>query len=224
MINIRRALRLTCLLGLLMSPFGPVSAHDYTSLNEFQIDRANDATSENILQIQLFLRDMVQRVHVSSQWPELKLKVMGEALLHQQEEAELGLEYFSSTGVNVQSPQTQLENPLIGRTVSAGQAINTTQLLIKYLGTLENQDAFISEVYSGGKSSILYNLMAAQREKMDIYRALFTVMPAPGQTAPAATIAPPPQMAVVPVLLYLSGGLGLCALVTMLLRPGKRPA
>ena len=222
MINICGTIRLGCLLGLLTLTAGPVSAHDYTSLNEFQIDRANDATSENILQIQLFLRDMVQRVHVSSQWPELKLQVMGEALLHQKEEAELGLEYFSSTGINTQSPQAQLENPLIGRTVSAQQAINTTQLLIKYLGTLESQDAFISEVYSGGKSSILYNLMAAQREKMDIYRTLFTVMPSPGQTT--AATAPPAPMAVVPVGLYLSGGLGLCALVTMVLRPEKRSA
>lgn len=205
-------------LGLCAGPVNPAWSHDYTSLNEYQIDRANDATSDNILQIQLFLREMVQQAHVSSRWPEIKLQAMGDALLHQKEEAALGLEYFISIGINVQSPQAQLENPLVGRTVSAGQAIDTTQALIRHLATLTSQDAFIQEVYAGGKASILYNLMAAQREKMDIYRTLFIVMPSPGQSAASE---PPVQTAAIPVLLYLFGGLGLCALLTMLLKPGR---
>lgn len=226
MMDIRNTLSRAVLVSLLALSAAQISAHDYTSLNEFQIDRANDATSENILQIQLFLRDMVAQNHMSTRWPEPKLQMMGEALLHQKEEATLGLEYFISTGIDVQSLQAQLQNPLVGRTIAGNQALDTVAALIKYLGTLESQDAFIQEVYSGGKSSILYNLMAAQREKMDIYHTLFVVMPSPGQTSttPAVVTTPTVQTAAIPVLLYLFGGLGLCALATMLIKPVRREA
>lgn len=223
MMHIRKTLSRAGFAALLTLATAQLSAHDYTSLNEYQIDRANDATSENIMQIQLFLRDMVSQVHVSTRWPEQKLEMMGEALLHQKEETALGLEFFISTGIDVQSLQSQLKNPLVGRTVAGNQALDTVTTLIKYLGTLESQDAFIQEVYSGGKSSILYNLMAAQREKMDIYHTLFVVMPSPGQTTatPAVVTTPTVQTAAIPTVLYLLAGLGLCALAAMLFKPGR---
>ena len=69
----------------------------------------------------------------------------------------------------------------------------------------------------------MYNLMTSQREKMDIYRTLFNVMPSPPGTPGASTlvIAPVAETAAMPVLLYLFGGLGFCALVTMILKPEK---
>ena len=198
--------------------FTNVYAHDYTSLNEYQIDRANESTSAGILQLQLFLGDIFRQVHTSDRWPDIKLEALHDDLLHQKEEAELGMEYFLATGLNVTSPEIMLKNPLIGRTVAAGQAIDNAFALIKHINSLESQDAFIKEVYVGGQASIMYNLLAAQREKMDIYRALFIAMPSPNATAAV----PIQQTAVIPVLLYLFGVLGFCALITMSLRPGKQ--
>jgi hypothetical protein len=69
----------------------------------------------------------------------------------------------------------------------------------------------------------MYNLMTSQREKMDVYRTLFNVMPSPPGT-PGAFVpmaAPEVETPAIPVLLYLFGGLGFCALVTMILKPEK---
>lgn len=205
------------LFGLFL--FTQVHAHDYTNLNEYQIDRANDSISENIMQLQLFLGEMFRQQYKAEQWPDTKLQMMRDSLLHQQEEAELGLEYFMAAGVNVQSPQVMLSKPLVGRTVASGQVIETAFALIKYINSLESQDAFIKEVYAGGQSSYMYNLMAAQREKMDLYLVLIAL---PSATGPAATdTVTAQQTPAVPLLLYLFGILGVCALATMALKPGK---
>jgi hypothetical protein len=108
-----------------------------------------------------------------------------------------------------------------GRTVAANQLVQTTYDLIKYMETLENQQAFIKEIYTGGKAAYMYNLMTSQREKMDIYRTLFNVMPSPPGTPGASVSVPEAETAAIPLLLYLFGGLGFCALVTMILKPEK---
>ena len=203
--------------------FGNASAHTYTTLNEYQIDRANETASTSVLQLQVFLSDMFKQKYMADRWPDLKLSAMRDDMMHQIEEAEMGIEYFLSTGLNTQSAPVLLLNPVAGRTVAANQLVQTSYDLIKYMETLENQQAFIKEIYTGGKAAYMYNLMTSQREKMDIYRTLFNVMPSPPGTPGASTlvIAPVAETAAMPVLLYLFGGLGFCALVTMILKPEK---
>jgi len=198
--------------------FTNVCAHDYSSLNEYQIDRTNDTISAGILQLQLFLGDMFRQKYISGRWPDPKLIALRDDLLHQQTETALGREYFESVGINIQSPDVLLTNPVAGRTVAAGQVVDTALALIKNINLMENQDAFIKEVYAGGQASVMYNLLAAHREKMDIYRALFIALPSPA-TTPSV---PAQQTGIVPVLSYLFGGLGLCALITMLLLPATK--
>ena len=214
-----RAIMALVLFSLILST--NLDAHDYTNLNEYQIDRANDSISDSILQLQLFLGDIFRQNHVSDKWPDTKLLLLRDDLLHQREEAELGQEYFLATGLNIQSPDVMLKNPLIGRTVVSGQVIDTAFALIKYINSLESQDAFIKEVYAGGQASIMYNLLAAQREKMDLYRSLFIALQLPATGGTNTASMPAPQTAVVPLLLYLFGILGLCALVSMMLRPDQ---
>ena len=195
-----------------------VHAHTYTTLNEYQIDRANDTASASILQLQVFLSDMFKQKHVSDRWPDIKLSAMRDDMMHQLEEAEMGMEYFLSTGINIQSQEVLLANPVAGRTVAANQMVETANALIKYMATLQDQQVFIKEVYTGGQSAYMYNLLTSQREMMELYRAIFNSVP-----SPAAAAAPVVQTAVIPVFSYLFGGLGLCALVTILLKTDNRP-
>lgn len=196
--------------------FSDARAHTYTTLNEYQIDRANDTASTSILQLQVFLADMFKQKHMSDRWPELKLMAIRDDMAHQKEEAEMGIEYFLSTGINIQSQEALVAKPVAGRTVAASQMVDTAYALIKHMETLENQQAFIKEIYTGGQSAYMYNLITSQREKMELYRTIFNSVP-----APTAAAAPAVQTAVIPVLLYLFGGLGLCALVTIILKTAK---
>ncbi len=214
-----RAITTSALVFCSLLFYSQPQAHTYTTLNEYQIDRANDTASTSVMQLQVFLSDMFKQRYTADRWPDLKLAAMRDDMMHQIEEAEMGVEYFLSTGINIQSQEVLLANPVAGRTVAANQLVQTTYALIKYMETLENQQAFIKEVYTGGQSAYMYNLITAQREKMDIYRALFMVMPSP--TATTTAVVPEFQTAAIPVLLYLFGGLGLCALLTMLLKPDR---
>ena len=56
--------------------FGNASAHTYTTLNEYQIDRANETASTSVLQLQVFLSDMFKQKYMADRWPDLKLSAM----------------------------------------------------------------------------------------------------------------------------------------------------
>ena len=159
----------------------PVTAHDYNNLNEIMIDRANDAISKSILQAQSFMTEIFQQRYKPASWPDVKLNVLRSDLMHQVEEADMSLEYFASRGVNILSTEVLFDNPLAGRSVAASQGIKTTYELLRHINTLESVDEFIKEIYSGGMSAQMYNLVTSYREKMDLYKEIFVKVPGPGQ-------------------------------------------
>lgn len=179
---------LTAALLLLTVSFA-ARAHDYNNLNEIMIDRANEAISKSILQAQSFMTEIFQQRYKPTSWPDMKLNILRNDLMHQVEEADMSLEYFATRGVNIQSTEVLFDNPLAGRSVAASQGIKTTYELLRHINTLENADEFIREIYSGGMSAQMYNLVTSYRQKMDLYREIFIKVPGPGQMPVTTTAA-----------------------------------
>jgi hypothetical protein len=152
-------------------------AHEYTNLNEIMIDRVNDSIAGSILQVQSFLTEIFRQSYKPDSWPDTKITVLRNDLMHQKEEANMSLDYFVAKGINVQSQEVLYNNPLAGRSVAASQGIETAFALLKHVNTLESQDEFVKEIYSGGQSAHMYNLLTAYREKMDLYRYIFVTVP-----------------------------------------------
>ena len=174
-------------------------AHEYSNLNEIMIDRSNDSISSSIIQVQSFLTTIFKQSYKTTSWPDIKLTVLRNDLMHQMEEASMSLDYFADAGVNIQSQEVLLDNPLAGRSVAASQGIETAYALLKHLNTLNGQDEFVKEIYTGGQSAHMYNLLTAYREKMDLYQYVFVTVPGPNQiqTEENTTVAPP-QTSVMP--------------------------
>jgi hypothetical protein len=181
-------------------------AHDYNNLNEIMIDRANEAVSKSILQAQSFMTEIFQQRYKPTSWPDVKLNVLRNDLMHQVEEADMSLEYFASKGVNLQSTEILFDNPLAGRSVAASQGVKTTYELLKHINTLESVDDFIREIYSGGMSAQMYNLVTAYRQKMDLYREIFVKVPGPGQmpTNTSAASGTPQSISLFPYAIILA--------------------
>lgn len=158
-----------------------IYGHEYSNLNEIMIDRANDSVANSVLQVQSFLTEIFRKTYISDDWPDRKLTILRNDLMHQKEEANMSLDYFAANGINIQSQEVLFDNPLAGRSMAANQAVETAFTFLKYITTLESQDQFIKEIYSGGQSAHMYNLLTAYREKMDIYKEIFINVPGPGQ-------------------------------------------
>ncbi|NNE36663.1 MAG: hypothetical protein HKN08_00035 [Gammaproteobacteria bacterium] len=162
-------------------------AHEYSNLNEVMIDRANDSIANSVVQVQSFLTDIFRRTYVPDEWPDRKLSILRNDLMHQKEEANMSLDYFAANGVNVQTQDILWDNPLAGRSMAANQAVETAFSFLKYITALENQDIFITEIYSGGQSAHMYNLLTSYREKMSLYKAIFDNVPGPDQIIDSLT-------------------------------------
>jgi len=147
-------------------------AHDASSLNDDAIDRMNDTIVNNVLQTQGVLSGIFQRQRADAAWPDPEIDRLQSELMHLKEESELTLEYLLASGANLQSAESLMANPRAGRSVSADQAIDTAIALLKHASTLENLDAFVKEIYTGGQSAYMYNLLTAYREKMALYAEL----------------------------------------------------
>lgn len=169
----------TVLLSLLFS--FECYSHEYSNLNERMIDRANDSIAASTLQIQSFLTTIFRQQYKPDSWPDIKIRLLRNDLMHQREEANMSLDYFAANKVNIQSKDTLFNNPLAGRSVAASQSIETSFALLNHINTLKNQEEFIKEIYSGGMSAHLYNLVTSYREKMDLYKFIFITVPGPGQ-------------------------------------------
>ena len=156
-------------------------AHEYSNLNEIMIDRANDSIASSIVQVQSFLTDIFRQRYKPEVWPDVKLTVLRNDLMHQKEEANMSLDYFAANGINIQSTEVLFDNPLAGRSVAASQGIETAYAMLAYVTTLESQEEFIKQIYTGGMSAHMYNLITAYREKMDLYKSIFITVPGPGQ-------------------------------------------
>ena len=155
--------------------------HEYSNLNEIMIDRSNDSVANSVLQVQSFLTEIFRNTYTPDVWPDRKLTILRNDLMHQKEEANMSLDYFAANGVNIQSRDVLFDNPLAGRSIAANQAVETAFALLKYIITLESQDQFIKEIYSGEQSAHMYNLLTAYREKMDLYKEIFINVPGPNQ-------------------------------------------
>ena len=179
------------MLSLIISFNG--QAHEYTNLNEIMIDRTNESIGSSITQVQSYLSEIFRQRYKPETWPDTKLTVLRNDLMHQKEEANMSLDYFVANGVNIQSAEALFNNPLAGRALAASQGIETAFALLKYVNTLESQEAFVKEIYSGGISAYMYNLITAYREKMDLYKSIFITIPGPGQQ-PTETASETPVM------------------------------
>ncbi len=155
--------------------------HEYSNLNEIMIDRSNDSVANSVLQVQSFLTEIFRNTYTPDVWPDRKLTILRNDLMHQKEEANMSLDYFAAKGVNIQSSDVLFDNPLAGRSMAANQAVETAFAFLKYITTLESQDQFIKEIYSGGQSAHMYNLLTAYREKMELYKEIFINVPGPNQ-------------------------------------------
>jgi len=149
--------------------FVNVLAHEPASYTDSGVSRMNDTVYTNVLQAQTVLSSFMQRIQVSSVWPDPQITRLHDDLIHLKEETEHSLEYFGIIGVNIRSAETLRENPIAGRSVAAAQAVETTMTLLKHVMSLDSQDSFVSEIYSGGTSAYMYNLVGAHREKMELY-------------------------------------------------------
>ncbi len=213
-----RIFRLFTAALLLISVSISVPAHDYNNLNEIMIDRANDAIFKSILQAQSFMTEIFQQRYKPTSWPDVKLNLLRNDLMHQVEEADMSLEYFATRGVNIQSTEVLFDYPLAGRSVAASQGIKTTYELLKHINTLESADEFIREIYTGGMSAQMYNLITAYRQKMDLYREIFVKVPGPGQMPVTSGVASeiPRSISLLPYVLIL--GLTCIAIVAYLIK------
>jgi hypothetical protein len=158
-----------------------VYAHDYSNLNEIMIDRSNESIVNSLFQIQSFLTDIFRKSYKAESWPDRKITLLRNDLMHQKEEANMNLDYFVASGINIQSVEVLFNNPLAGRSLAGNQGVETAYALLKHIDTLESQEAFVKEIYSSGQSAYMYNLVTAYREKMELYKSIFINVPGPGQ-------------------------------------------
>jgi hypothetical protein len=149
-----------------------VFAHDAGNLNEFTVDRANDAAREKILEAQNVLTKVLRGGGKDKAWPLPDLERLKDDIRHMKEDADLSMDYLANQGVNIRNPQSLMANPLAGRTVSATRALETGLALLEHAASLETREAFVKEVYTRGMSYYMYDLLDAYRDKMDLYAAL----------------------------------------------------
>jgi hypothetical protein len=148
---------------------GIACAHDFSNLNESMIDQNNDAINENIIQVQSFMTSVFQKRYVPDSWPGVLMEALDQHLM---EDADMSLEYFDSIGINLQADKILFDQPVVGRSVAASKALRAAYDLIKHVNSLENVDDFVTEIYSGGMSAQMYNLITAYRERMELYKAI----------------------------------------------------
>jgi hypothetical protein len=148
------------------------SAHDAGNLNETSIDRTNDLVVVAIERIQQQLATIFQFRQGSSLWPNPEILRNREELLHLQEESELSLEYLVNYGINLQNPELLRATPRAGRTLSASQAVAVAISILDHTTNLESEDTFVNEIYNGGLSAYMYNLLGAHKDRMELYKEL----------------------------------------------------
>jgi PAS domain-containing protein len=198
-----------------------VYAHDYKNLDEVMIDLSNNMIAASVLQVQDYLTGLMKQTNQPPAWPDRKLTILRRDLMHQLQDAGMSLNYFQDNGINLQSNEELLDNPLAGRSVAASQALGTAYDLLRHIDTLESQDTFIREIYSKGTASYMYQLLSAQREKIDLYQALFNSVPAPVMTTAEdfdQAAANPAQSRLLP---YSLGALILCIVLAWYLKKKK---
>lgn len=149
-----------------------VSAHDASNMNDANIDRTNDIVVTSIDQVQQLLSGLFMYGQTSTTWPDPEISRTRDTLLHLQEETTMGLDYLANNGINIQDTQVLRDKPHAGRSVAAKQAIDVAMNLLKHAESLESQNEFIAEIYNGGLSAYMYNLLGAHKDRLLLYKEL----------------------------------------------------
>lgn len=167
-----RYLHLNVLTFLIYFFLSTSSAHDAGYLNEASIDRTNDLVVVAIERIQQQLATIFQFRQGPPLWPNPEILRNREKLLQLQEETELNLEYLINNGINLQNLDLLRTTPRAGRTLSASQIIAVAINIIDHTASLESEDTFVNEIYNEGLSAYMFNLLAAHKDRMELYKEL----------------------------------------------------
>lgn len=163
------------LLVTLLAPqsiFQIANAHDAGNLNEVIIERTNQSAVKQVLAVQNRLTALIRSSGESSTWPDADLQGLSDDLRHLQEDLVLSLDYFANQGLNLQNKDVLKENPIAGRAVAANRAVETGMALLNHIGSLDNRNAFVQDIYSRGLSYYMYDLVGAYQDKLSLYEEL----------------------------------------------------
>ncbi len=161
-----------CILLALLAPGTDAIAHGGGNWSAYNIDRVLDDAEKRVLDAQRELSALIRRQQVAETWPAPRLTRLRDGLIMLKEQVDEILEHYVSEGVNVASPQQLRANPLSGRSVAAGAALDACIVLLQRAADFATQDALIAEFYSGGPAARLFELAEAHRDRMDLYEAL----------------------------------------------------
>ena len=124
------------------------------------------------MKVHVLIADVIRGRTGVDDWPVDGLQVMRDALITVKEEVDEILEHYLVEGINVQNVPVLHANPRAGRTVAASQALDAGIAIIKYAASRDNADTFIAEFYAGDMPARLFELLATNVDRMDLYAAL----------------------------------------------------
>lgn len=102
----------------------------------------------------------------------MNLSCLRKTLADLQEELDDLLGHFKEDGINIRNKIELHKHPRAGRSVSANMAIETTMALVEHINSLENPQAFESELHEDGIGAYMFDLMDSYLEQMSLYGTL----------------------------------------------------
>jgi hypothetical protein len=166
------ALKISCQGFLFISGFIFLTntfAHGDMDWNDFIIDNKNDLVIVNIKHVKKVISDVVLARRAVPRWPDQELVLLEKTLADLQEELDDLLGHFKEDGINIRNNKELHEHPRAGRSVSANMAIEATMALVEHINSLENSQAFESELHEDGIGAYMFDLMDSYLEQMSLY-------------------------------------------------------
>jgi len=160
---------------LLFSANTQVFAHGGGNWDPFTIDRVNNDAEARVLQLQQQISNLIRARTEADVWPMPELQGLRDGFFNAKEEVDEVLEHFVSDGANLQLTENLRAEPRMGRTAAASRSLEASITLIAHAATLESKDAFVKEFYSRGPAAILYELLEAHKDRMDLYGELIAI-------------------------------------------------
>lgn len=164
---------------LMFSATTQVFAHGGGNWNAFTIDRVNDSAQMQVLELQQEISNLIRGRAEAATWPMPELQRMRDELLSVKEEVDEILEHYVTDGANLQLAQNLRAEPRMGRTAAASRSLEASISLLTHAATLESQDAFVKEFYARGPAAVLYELLEAHKDRMDLYGELMAIAEQP---------------------------------------------
>lgn len=144
-------------------------AHGGGNWNAFRIDAANDDAREQALATRDRVANIIRGRGGNEVWNEDSFREARDSLITVKEVVDEILEHYVADGVNLDSAPALKNDPRAGRTVAASRALSASIALLEYAPSLPTQNEFIDEFYASGPSSLLYELIGAHVDRMDLY-------------------------------------------------------